>query len=130
MLKNKTSSKYKYLIVGLVVEFIATAFSLILISVFMYITNAQASFVSTLASLTLGIGSFFGSFIASKIKKSNGLINGLTISGCFFALIFIISLILGGKAFGILSLLHAAIMLLSGGIGGICGVNTKKKQII
>ncbi len=123
-------SKYKFLIFGLLGAVVITALVMLLMAVFMYATNADSKMVSTLSALSLAIGCFFGALFASKIKKSGGLLTGIAVSGVLFAIIFILSLFFGDNAFSVSSLLHAVIMLLSGGIGGILGVNGKQKSLI
>ncbi len=123
-------SKNKYLVIGILISFAVTAIMLLLMSIFMYFTDADADVVSTLSAVCLAVGSFVGSVFSSKAKKSQGLLTGLILSFIYFTIILIISLIFGGKAFSVMSLLHGVIMLLSGGIGGILGVNSKQKQLI
>ncbi len=123
-------SKNKHFIIGILISFAVTALMLLVMSLFMYFTDANADTVSTLSAICLAVGSFFGSLFTAKIKKSQGLLTGLILSFIYFIIILVISMILGGKAFSITSLLHAVIMLLSGGIGGILGVNSKQKQLI
>lgn len=123
-------SKNKYFIIGIIISFLATALMILVMSFLIYFTDMNADVISTLSAVCLAVGSFTGAIFTAKKKKSQGLLNGLIISFISFIIILLVSLILGGKAFSVISLLHGVIVLLSGGIGGILGVNSKQKQLI
>ncbi len=122
--------KYKHIGIGTVIAMIITLISLFLLAVIMYFANIDSVYSSPLSSVGLAIGSLVGGLYASKKSGKNGLLYGLLTAGIFFVLIFIASLSVSLDGIGILTLIHAAVMLLSGGIGGILGVNSKTKHVI
>lgn len=119
--------KFKYILVGLVLALFVTLTSLFLISIIMYYADIDSSMASPLASIGLILGCFVGGFYTSKKHEKKGLIIGFTTSAIFFIILSIASLSISTDNFGLLSLIHSLVMLLSGGIGGILGVNNKRK---
>ncbi len=116
----------KHLFIGLFIALLLTLFSLFLISVIMFYADIDSSMASPLSSIGLLIGCFFGALYTSKKHGKNGLLIGMTTSFILFIIITIASLSVSLDKFGILTLIHGLIMLLSGGIGGIIGVNKNK----
>lgn len=123
--ENKTN--LKHLIISAFSAIIITLAALFLIAVLMHFAEIGSNYSAPLSSVGVAIGCFFGGFIYSKLRAQKGLICGFTIAIIYFVLITIISLILSAKNISVLTLIHLIIMLLSGGIGGILGVNLNKK---
>ena len=80
-----------------------------------------------LSLIPISIGIFVGSYIAAVISGSKGLLTGL----CCGAVLFIILLIAGfadeKQSVSVLTLIHLAVCLLSGALGGVRGVNRKER---
>lgn len=72
------------------------------------------------------IGAFAGGFLTAKIRKSMGMLWGGVCAALIFAVLFCIGLIMGGNISG-LSFLRLGLMLIVGALGGVMGVNGKKK---
>ncbi len=123
--ENKTN--LKHIVISSLCAIIITFAALFLIAVIMHFAEIGSQYSSPLSSVGIAIGCFFGGFIYSRFCGKKGLICGLTIAAIYFALITIISLILSAENLGMLTLIHLVVMLLSGGIGGILGVNLNKK---
>ncbi len=128
-MKPLTENKFefKYIGFGVIISAVVTFISLFLIAVIMYYADIGNNFSSPLASIGLGIGCFSGGLFSAKKIGKNGLISGLLVSSILFIIVAIASLTATIKNVGILTLIHLAVMLLSGCIGGILGVNGKKK---
>lgn len=84
--------------------------------------------VLPLATLAVCIGAFFSGHTAAKNKRENGLLAGLCCSVVIFAVISLFSTIFVGEGFGSLAWLKAVLVALSGGAGGIIGVNRRVKR--
>lgn len=123
-------SKYGHIISGLIIGIAVTGAMLLLAAVLMYYANVEQSLASPLSSVCLAVGCFFGGFAAGKKKKSKGLLCGITVSGIYFFLLVLTSLCISFDGFSALTAIHVVVMLLAGGMGGICGVNTKSKPLI
>ncbi len=129
MFKNGPT-KFNHIILGLIISIAVTGVMLLLAAILMYYANIKQSSASPLSSVCLAVGCFFGGFTAGKRKKSKGLLCGITVCGIFFILLLLTSLCISFDGFSALTAIHVAVMLLSGGMGGICGVNTKGKPLI
>lgn len=74
--------------------------------------------------LALGLGCLSSGFVAGKILRSGGLINGGKCGLLIFIVILIFSLF-SGSFTGTLFLTKLIICLISGAIGGVIGVNSR-----
>ena len=75
----------------------------------------------------LCIGTFGGGYITARLNKSMGMAVG---AGCGLG-VFLILLALGailGSELGIVTLIRAAAAVISGALGGVLGVNRRKKR--
>ncbi len=74
-----------------------------------------------------GISVLIGSYIASAIAKSRGLIVGLAAGAILFLFTLAAGLSREGNDISVLTAIRAAVLLLLGALGGIKGVNRKEK---
>lgn len=77
--------------------------------------------------ILLGIGTFFGGFISSKITGSSGMIVGLITGAVVFLIVTAVGLIMNNDSITILTLIRFFSTLILGGFGGIIGVNQREK---
>lgn len=68
------------------------------------------------------------SFIEAKTNTSRGIITGLKTGGFFILILFLINLIFFQSQFKFLRLIYYLILLFSGVLGAIVGINTKKNE--
>lgn len=120
----------KYIALGLLLGITTTFICLFLFAIVIYYTNMSTDYVNTLSSVGMGFGCLIGSFYTSKKTKKNGMLMGSIISILLFILTLFSSLAIKNDGLTILSLIHLIVMILSGCIGGILGVNTKIKTEI
>lgn len=73
------------------------------------------------------LGAIVGGFAAAKINKKNGLIMGAANGGIVFALLTVLSLILGASL-SIMTVIRLIMLVLGSTLGGIMGVNIRKKE--
>lgn len=113
------------------------AASAILLSVVMIFILAWILFSSSLsekvsdaAVLAITIASaFFAGFLCARINKANGMILGLVSGLMYLVMIYVISCFLGMRAdFSTVCVSTAVLSLICAAIGGILGVNIKRKQ--
>lgn len=74
-----------------------------------------------------GISSFIGAYMAIRISKSNGLIIGGITALILFVILIIAGMICANKTTAADTISKAAVMITSGCIGGIIGVNKKRR---
>lgn len=121
--------KYKCFIFGTLTGIIVTTLSLILFAVIFTALDLDAAYAHPIASVCCAIGSLFGGYISAKLCRSKGLINGILTGIFIFLAVTIVSIIVGGGSFTLMTVIRMIIILTSAAIGGILGVNklTKKK---
>ena len=112
-------------LVGIIITFL----SMLLTSLLMVFFEISLNLLPIISSICLIFGSFFSGFISSKKIGSRGIINGTIVAVISFLLIFIISLVVDRSGLSLNTIIHFIIILLSSIIGGIIGVNSKKKFI-
>lgn len=131
-MKDNSQSKSS-LALGIV---LSTTISLIITAVFMLIFAAILSkqssaewLVCTLSMTAQALGAVAGGFVCAKIIGHNGLLMGAIIGAVLFVIFTLIALI-SGSGFSIVSIIRLALLLVCSTLGGILGVNLKKKPNI
>ena len=76
----------------------------------------------------MSLGAFFGGIAAAKIYKEKGFLIGALNGAIFFFLSTVISFALNADAMTLISLIKLIIFTLSSMIGGVIGVNIKRKR--
>lgn len=76
----------------------------------------------------LGIACYAAGYSSTQIKRSMGLVQGLLCGLSVFLISLASGIVFGQFIFSDMTLIKAAVCLISGGIGGIKGVNTKKTR--
>lgn len=96
-----------------------------LFSVFVYLFMDNTQFITALALGTLVISGFSGAFLCGKYRRKHGLAEGLVCGTVIFAVLAVLSLIFTGSLPDTGKLI---ILGLSGAVGGISGVNSKRPE--
>lgn len=73
---------------------------------------------------------FFFGFKNGKKASSKGYIAGLKISGLFLIILIIINLFTTRSFFNITTIIYYIVLLLSGTLGGMLGINKKEDQTV
>ena len=100
-----------------------------LLAVIVYFSNISDRTVSAVIFAISVVSVFFGALILAKNITSRGLLNGLAVAGVYFAVLFVVSLLVNGTVSPSLSnILRLLSILASGGLGGVLGINTNKER--
>ena len=91
-------------------------------------SNPPHTLVEPLMMVATGIGTFIGGYISSIISKEKGMLCGILCGFLMFIFIFIAGLISVRESLTILTLVRLSIMLVSGALGGIIGVNKRIRR--
>lgn len=119
----------KALAVGTVVGFIICMLILLLITfILVKIQKFPETLVVPAAIFTACIGAFVGGYFSARVKKNNGLLMGAVCALVLFVLLLLIGSLFAGDMFGVVSLLRMSAMLISGAIGGVLGVNKRRRR--
>jgi len=109
---------------GIIFTLILTAFfTAVMVKMEKVVYNALVP----LGLSALCIGTLIGGYITARLNKSMGMAVG---AGCGLG-VFLILLALGailGSELGIVTLIRAAAAVISGALGGVLGVNRRKKR--
>lgn len=90
--------------------------------------NAPPALVSVMATVSLCIGGYFGGYLCAKKKRRNGLLQGVICGVVIFMVILVIGSVFAKAALGISAGGKLLLTMLFGAIGGVVGVNTKKRR--
>ncbi len=113
---------------GFLIGIPISAVCLCLAAVGMMYLSADRAFAAPLATLCLAIGSFFTSYFTAYKRGEKGWAVGLLTGGIYFVIITFIGLLARESGVTLNSVFHLVIILLSGLIGGIVGVNRKDRK--
>lgn len=95
----------------------------------MVLFDINIMYASPISSVCAAIGTFCGAYLAARKNKAKGIVNGLMVAAIIYVLVSIVALILDNN-FTVMSIIHLAVIVLSGCIGGIMGVNKSEKRKI
>ena len=126
----KNNMLIKNLLISLVVSIAVVFVVLALSSIILRKTNMNDAFVNVLNLISFSIGAFTGGLTISKLFKEKGLVYGLINGLVLFSISFIISLIINFSAPSLFSLIKLIAISFFSLVGGVIGVNTKKKRSI
>ena len=123
-----TSSALKPIITGTVAGLIVLALFLLLFAVVLSMKDLPLSAYKPITSVGCAIAALVAGFFASKIHQKQGLLIGMACGVALFVLIFLIGLIAGGTPLSFWTAVKFAVLIISGCVGGILGVNFRIKR--
>ena len=92
-----------------------------------FVNGVPYDLIDYIMAAISGASVLFGSYIASAVAKSRGLIIGALCGAVMFLLQLAVGMGVNGGDLSILTAIKAAVMLIAGIAGGIKGVNRKEK---
>lgn len=104
-----------------------TALCLLLFSFIMTKFDASDGIVSAMSSIALCVGSYTASFLAASRQRKNGLLTGILCGVVVFVLTFLIGVVFMKVSLSMGVFSKLVMLLVCGAIGGIIGVNSKKR---
>lgn len=107
---------------------VSCALVLLLMSVLLTTRNVPQFAVDPMAIFALAVGGFVSGFCCARITRENGLAFGALCGLALTALVLLASLAIKDNGFGIPALLKAAFIMLSAMLGGVLGVNAKRRR--
>lgn len=118
--------KTNHVLKGLGYSYILTLAILLIYNLFLTFTSVSGNTIAMASSMITTVSAAFGGFYASKHIKEKGLIYGLLVGLMYIVcLILIVFLAKESFAFEVDMLYKVLLVSLSGGIGGVLGVNFK-----
>ncbi len=121
-------NNFMCIIKGSASAIIVTIILLIIFALLLAYTSMPESIITPVIIGTCGVSVIIGSIISSKSIKKQGLINGGIVGLIYILVIYLLSSIIQGD-FGIdlNSIIMTLAAVISGALGGIIGVNLKRK---
>ncbi len=114
--------------IGAAVGVVTCLVSLLVMAALLLTQDTPQNFVSPLALVALVVGCFVGGVTAARIAGKNGWLMGLSCGGVLFLLLLLASGFAPFQNTATHPLLKLAVMLLSAAVGGIVGINLKRKR--
>lgn len=112
---------------GVAVGGIVTTLLLILMAVGMALKDIPQGIVTPLATAAAAIGSFIGGLTAARIAKRQGLLIGALCGALLYALIWLTGVGHVGDMQASSIFIKWAILIACGAVGGIVGVNLRRR---
>ena len=118
---------WKAIVLGVIASMMGMLIIMCLIAcIFLFASAIPYDILPYLMLTADAVGIFFGSYLAAALAGSKGLLTGL----CCGAITFLIMLVIGfgneTQSVSLLTILHLAVFLVFGTLGGIKGVNRKE----
>ncbi len=127
-IENKEQSSIVKVLKGSIISIITTFVLLFIFALLLAYTNMSERIIAPVVICVSGMSILIGSIISSKRIKKQGLINGGAVGFIYILAIYLISSIIQ-KDFGFNtnSIIMILVCVFAGALGGIIGVNQKRK---
>ena len=112
---------------GTGIGMISSAVLIFLMAAALTAADVPAMLISPVTVIFLAFGGFCGGFASAKFSGEKGLVCGLISGLIFFVLIWIFGTFFEKSGFGISAAIKALMIAAAGSLGGIFGVNYKRK---
>lgn len=125
---NIKSSKLGCTIVSSFVGIAVIALMLLLFSLLMTKIDVPEGVVSLMSAVALCVGAYAGGYYASRSRRENGLFLGILCGTLIYFTVFIMGIIFSKVNLSAAVFTKLIIVAICGAIGGVIGVNSKKKR--
>ncbi len=126
---NNFVEAMKAVLLGSVVGSVVCAVFLVLFAfLFVAVKSVPQSIVQIVAIICASLGAFVAGYISIRIYKSKGLIYGAASGLLLFIILTIIAFIVSRDKFTYITAIRLLVMLFSGALGGVLGVNQKRRK--
>lgn len=114
--------------VSVLIGAVFCALVLLLLSVLLTVRNIPQAAIDPMAIFAMSAGGFLAGFCCARIVRENGLALGAVCGLALTAVMLLASLAIPDNGFGIPALLKIAFIMLSSMLGGVLGVNAKRRR--
>lgn len=101
---------------------------LLLLSLVMSARDIPHAFVGPMAVTAMAVGSLAAGYLSSRLLGEKGLLAGAAAGGIIFLIAALSGLAVGSFCLGFQAALRLITILLAAAVGGVAGVNAKKKR--
>ena len=124
----KFSQSVIIVLVGMLIGIFTSLVMLLIFSFVMTMKDIPQGAVPTLTAVSVALGSFAGGFAGAKLHRKAGLATGAIIGLFIYLLLMLVGIAAQRSGIGVSVFIKLAVSLVSGAIGGIIGVNARKKN--
>lgn len=117
-----------FVVVSALIAIIITVFIFLIISFVMTKIDIPKNITQVLSIAALALGAYFGGYICAKKYRKNGLLRGVVCGFIVFIIVMIIGSLFAGSVIDLSSSSKLLIVVVTGGIGGAIGVNSKRRR--
>lgn len=101
---------------------------LVLFAVIISSRDIPQSAIDPMAIFAVSVGSFVAGLCCARVVRNNGLMCGLVCGVILSVIVMLCGLAVPDNGLGLGALIKVMIMLFSGMLGGVLGVNTKRRK--
>ncbi|MCL2578815.1 MAG: TIGR04086 family membrane protein [Oscillospiraceae bacterium] len=101
---------------------------LMLLSFVLSVRSVPHSLINPLAVFAISVGALTAGFCCAKLLRQGGLAYGALCGGVFSLVIMLASFGISDNGFGLTALFKITFMMLSAMLGGVFGVNMRRKR--
>ncbi|MBQ6877744.1 MAG: TIGR04086 family membrane protein [Oscillospiraceae bacterium] len=112
---------------GTGIGILSSAILIFLMAAALTVGNIPVLLISPITVIFLAFGGFFAGFSSAKLSGEKGLLCGFVSGILFFAVAWICGAVFEKAGFGTSAAIKALMIIISGSLGGILGVNYKRK---
>lgn len=112
---------------GILAGAISCMLFLLALAAFMGMRDVPQSLVSLFSILAFVLGGFISGFVSASLAREKGLLLGLVCALGLFIILLLVNLMFDGGGIGMQAVVKLIAVMLAAAIGGILGVNRKKK---
>ena len=113
---------------GVALGGVVTTLLLLLMALLMTVKDFPQASITPLATVAAAIGAFIGGLTAARIAKQQGLLIGALCGALLYAIILLTGLAHAGELQASSVFIKWAILIACGAVGGIIGVNLKRRS--
>lgn len=128
--EDNTAMVKKFLrpvIIGAVVGAIFCMVALLIMAAIMAAQDIPKSAITPMAVVAAALGAFIGGFVSARIAKEKGILFGAACGLLLYLLILVAGFAMLKEIRGVYAIVKLAVMVATGAVGGIIGVNLRKR---
>lgn len=116
---------FKKILIGAMVSLVTSIILLMLLTLAVYFGDFSDTAVSALILLASVLSVALGAFVLARNISGGGLVNGLILGLMYFLILLGVSVLMNGMvAFSFQNITRFLVILASGMLGGVVGINT------
>jgi len=113
---------------GLAAGIFVAALLLFLFSIWVMLQDTPQRLIDPLAIFSMSVGAFFAGFACTRMTRRSGLAYGLLCGLILSGVVLLAGMIAGIGGVGIHGIFRVVFIMLSSMIGGVMGVNMRRKR--